>query len=78
MSELAKRRALYELGQRAIDYYVDTGFCVFCEADDCAGVPHEDHCNVGVLSAVTVDEARLAKKMEQRTLLDVMLLRGVE
>jgi len=30
-------------GRRAIDYYVDTGECLFCASEDHGG-QHEDHC----------------------------------
>lgn len=75
MKELEKRRGLYSLGQRAIDYYVDTGFCVFCDADDVAGIPHDGDddpddscpCLVGKLSGVEVDEKRKKAKLRERT-----------
>ena len=44
---------LVALGQRAIDYYLDTGYCVFCDADDVLGTPHED-CDVGIGDQRTV------------------------
>jgi hypothetical protein len=69
-SDLDKRRALQQLGQRAIDYYADTGLCVFCCADDCQNMPHEDHCNVGELSGIEVDEKRREEKARQRRLAD--------
>ena len=73
MSELEKRRAVYALGLRAIRYYVDTGLCVFCNADDEHGDPHEEHCNVGDLSGILVDEERRLEKAEQREKVDEML-----
>jgi hypothetical protein len=73
MTGLEKRRALHALGQRAIDYYVDTGLCVFCDADDCQSVPHEDHCNVGELSGVVVDADRVETKAKQRVVMDHLL-----
>lgn len=63
---LEYRRALLELGQRAVDYYDDTGFCVFCNADDCAQIPHDEDCTVGEVLGVTVDADRVARKNEQR------------
>lgn len=76
--ELAERRAIYELGVRAIVYYKDTGLCVFCGADDCLGLPHEDHCNVGELSKVTVDKERIAEKAFQRGVFDAMVRGGLK
>lgn len=73
MNALDRRRALHALGQRAIDYYVDTGECVFCGADDVAGVPHEDHCNVGELAGVKVTPERRAKKAEERAIVERLL-----
>ena len=73
MDDLQHRRALVALGQRAIDYYVDTGLCVFCDADDCAGRPHEDHCNVGELSCVEVDEERMIAKALERDIVDAAI-----
>lgn len=64
--DLKYRRALLALGQRAVDYYNDTGECVFCEVDDCEGVPHDEECSVGEVLGVTVDAERVAKKLEQR------------
>lgn len=72
-SRLEKRREIYALGQRAIDYYVDTGLCVFCEADDCQNVPHEEHCNVGEISGIIVDFDRRRLKAHQRMLVDTFL-----
>lgn len=71
--ELKHHRAVYDLGKRAIDYYVDTGLCVFCDADDCAGRPHEDHCDVGELAGVTVDHNRREEKAAQRAIADAMM-----
>lgn len=70
MSELERRRAIQDLGQRAIDYYLDTGECVFCGADDCASVPHDDHCNVGELAGVDVTPERRAEKARQREVVE--------
>lgn len=66
--DFTKRQKLIALGQRAIDYYLDTGLCVFCQADDCQNIPHEDHCNVGELSDVIVNKQRKAMKAHQRAL----------
>lgn len=63
MNELARRRGLLALGQRAVDYYVDTGLCVFCDADDVFGRPH-DECDVGEVSGVVVDDERRKAKAE--------------
>jgi hypothetical protein len=70
---MAKQRDLVALGRRAIDYYVDTGFCVFCEADDVAGIPHAEHCNVGDISCVVVDAPRQAEKTVQRAAVEELL-----
>lgn len=67
---LRRRRGLVALGQRAIDYYIDTGLCVFCGADDVYGRPHEDHCNVGDIAGVKVDARRIAEKQYQREIVD--------
>lgn len=66
MNPLTHTRAVLELGKRAIMYYQDTGCCVFCDADDVDGRPHEDHCNVGELAGVTVTPERVAEKRWQR------------
>ena len=54
--------ALLALGQRAIDYYNDTGECVFCEANDYEEIPHEE-CSVGKTlghpSKVSVEKNKL-------------------
>ena len=71
--DVKHRRALQALGQRAVDYYLDTGLCVFCGADDCSGVPHDDHCNVGTLAGVPVDAQRIAEKSRQRALVHFMI-----
>jgi hypothetical protein len=71
--ELTRRKAIHDLGQRAIDYYIDTGLCVFCDADDCEGIPHED-CNVGELAGVELNEERIAKKKKERALVDNYIL----
>lgn len=65
MTELVRRRRLLALGQRAVDYYVDTGLCVFCDADDVFWRPH-DGCDVGTASGVVVDDERRKRKAEQR------------
>lgn len=70
---LDRRRALTELGQRAVDYYLDTGFCVFCDADDCENMPHDSDCNVGELSGIEVDEKRKEEKAKQRRMADEAL-----
>lgn len=68
MTELERRRRLLELGQRAVDYYIDTGLCVFCNADDVTGAPHDDDCDVGRVSGVVLTPKRKAEKAEQRAL----------
>lgn len=78
LNDLDKKRALQKLGQRAINYYVDTGFCVFCDADDCCRIAHEDHCNVGELSGIEVDEKRREEKaMQRRQFDDLFLLKSL-
>lgn len=80
MTELEKRRLLYSLGQRAVDYYIDTGLCVFCGADDTQGIPHdEDHpiCEVGIVAAIQVTPERIAEKKRQRELIH-SFLRGLD
>jgi hypothetical protein len=74
MSEtLDRRRAVHALGERAIQYYVDTGLCVFCNADDVEGHPHDEGCDVGVLSDVKVDTARRLEKARERGIVDAGL-----
>ena len=69
---LTKRRRMFELGQRAVDYYVDTGLCVFCDADDLVGIPHED-CDVGIAAEVVVDAARIDAKSRERAAVDEII-----
>jgi hypothetical protein len=38
---------VYGLGERALYFYLDTGCCVFCGANDATGTPHEG-CDVGL------------------------------
>lgn len=73
MNEVERRRRIQALGQRALDYYDDTGECVFCSADDKIGVPHDDGCDVGVVSGIKVTPERVARKREQCSLADAML-----
>ncbi len=68
VESMRHHREIYKLGKRAIRYYIDTGLCVFCDADDCCHRPHEDHCNVGKLSGVVVNEERRKKKNKERGL----------
>lgn len=70
MTPLERRRGVQALGQRAIDYYVDTGECVFCGADDVVGAPHDDHCNVGELAGVELTPERKAEKARERAIVD--------
>lgn len=76
MTPLERRRAIQALGQRAIDYYVDTGECVFCGADDVTGKPHDDHCNVGELASVEVTPERRAQKAHERAIVDDAIRKG--
>jgi hypothetical protein len=71
VSPLERRRSVQALGERALDYYRDTGLCVFCGADDVAGEPHEDHCNVGELAGVEVTPERRAQKAHERAIVEV-------
>lgn len=73
MKELEKRRAIQALGQRALDYYIDTGFCVFCDADDVRNRPHEEHCNVGDLSGVPWTPERAKQKLKERLAVDAII-----
>ncbi len=52
MDELKKRRQLHQLGKRAVVYYMDTGQCVFCDADDALKIPHS-YCSVGEVAKAT-------------------------
>ena len=72
MNEVERRRRIQALGQRALDYYEDTGLCVFCNADDLNDTPHED-CDVGEILCIALTPERLAKKREQRGIVDSML-----
>lgn len=72
MNELKRRQELVKLGQRAVDYYIDTGLCVFCNANDLQDIPHED-CDVGEVSGVIVDAARKKLKASQRMFVDTAL-----
>lgn len=74
--EVQHRRDLQALGQRAVDYYVDTGLCVFCEADDCTGEPHDPGCDVGRVSGVELTPQRIADKSQQRTIVEMMVRAG--
>ena len=69
MKTLDHHRAIRALGERAIDYYRDTGCCVFCDADDVEGVPHEPHCDVGKLAGVEVTPERRELKQAQREMM---------
>jgi len=69
MDELTRHRRTLLLGQRALDYYKDTGLCVFCNADDLAGIPHED-CDVGEVLGIKVTPERVAEKRQQRKVID--------
>jgi hypothetical protein len=73
MKPIDRRREVHALGERAIQYYVDTGLCVFCNADDVEGHPHDDDCSVGKLSGVKVDPARRFEKARERGIVDAML-----
>lgn len=46
---IEKIELFISMGQRALDWYNDTGQCFFCAADDELGVPHCDHCEIGIL-----------------------------
>lgn len=74
MDALEKRRRTHALGERAIQYYVDTGLCVFCEADDCEGIPHSIDCDVGEASAIRVTAKRRAEKAMQRAAVDAYIM----
>lgn len=72
MNEVERRRRIQALGQRALDYYEDTGLCVFCDADDLTGTPHED-CDVGELFGRAVTPERIAEKARQRGLVNALI-----
>jgi hypothetical protein len=76
-TDLEVRRKLQETGMRAVDYYIDTGLCVFCEADDCQDTPHDEDCDVGHLVAKRpVDAERKRKKAQQRNIVAKILTTG--
>jgi cytidylate kinase len=50
-----RQERLAALGQRAIDWWLDTGTCFFCAANASTGAQHE-HCTVGEIAAE--DDAR--------------------
>jgi hypothetical protein len=68
--ELEQRRRLLALGQRAVDYYKDTGLCVFCECDDTLAVPHDPDCDVGTASGIIWTPERANEKLKQRRIAD--------
>jgi hypothetical protein len=70
VNPLDHARQLLDLGKRAVSYYVDTGECVFCDADDVAGVPHGEGCTVGVVSGVELTPERVEEKRWQREVMD--------
>ncbi len=65
MNNFERRRRLQLLGERAVDWYRDTGTCVFCGADDVTGHPHEE-CDVGELAGVAVTAERREALLETR------------
>jgi hypothetical protein len=69
MDEITKRRLSQEIGKCAIDYYADTGLCVFCSADDTTRIPHEDWCSVGAFQESFTEE-RIQEKTLQRSIAD--------
>lgn len=74
MDELAKRRTLQLLGQRAVEYYIDTGLCVFCECDVTKGIPHFGSCAViHEVSGVKITPEWIAEKIRQRSIVNEML-----
>jgi len=72
LSDLARRRGLLDLGVRAVNYYIDTGLCVFCNADDVLGVPHED-CAVGEVSGIVVTDERRESVGRARSAMNLAL-----
>jgi hypothetical protein len=71
---LKHRHDVRDLGLRAIHYYIDTGLCVFCDADDADEIPHDDHCNVGELAGIDeITAERKALKVRQRNIADALL-----
>lgn len=77
MKDLQRRRAIHALGQRAIDYYVDCGLCVFCAADDVHGMAHDDHCNVGELAGIEVTAPRISELAEARRIVGAIVDHGL-
>lgn len=75
IDDVTKRRKLLEIGQRAVDYYTDTGLCVFCDADDVRGIPH-DECDVGIVAGVLVTPERAREKLRQRAAVESHLQRA--
>lgn len=73
MRELELRRRLHELGQRAVTFYIDTGLCVFCSADDCQDIPHDIDCDVGECAGIKSTEERKAVLAVQREKADRMI-----
>lgn len=74
---LEVRRKLQETGMRAVNYYIDTGLCVFCDADDCLDLPHDEDCDVGYLVAGRpVDAERKRRKAQERGFVDKILATG--
>ena len=74
MEEVERRRRMQALGQRALDYYEDVGECVFCEADDIAGIPHDPDCDVGAVSGIKVTAERVSLKRKQHEIVDGFIL----
>lgn len=72
MDEIERRRRVQALGQRALDYYVDTGLCVFCNADDCTNTPHED-CDVGEILCIALTPERVERKRREREVVDAAI-----
>jgi hypothetical protein len=73
---LKHRQGVRELGLRAIHYYIDTGLCVFCDADDVTGTPHDEDCDVGECAGISeITEERRALKIKQRGIADDFFLR---
>lgn len=75
MTALERRRRILALGERALEYYRDTGLCVFCSADDVEELEHDPDCDVGALSGVELTHERAEDKARQRRAIDAWIAR---
>jgi len=76
-TELEKRREIYTVGEAAVRYYVETGLCVFCMADDCNKVSHDNWCPVrGMSEVVEGKERRVELASNRAAMAQVMKEKG--